>query len=462
MALLHSRSILRTEANIIALVDRTFRKACQVRTLNYAKELPRRVRQQFSSQTFAVQLDKHITELIRLSLIYADRQMKKRSAARVNPSFILTEEAIRISKEFSQEAAQSIIRMLKDNAIYYEHPRELARRIEDLWGGEWYRAERFAQTFTADVATATTVRRFRQYGVRYMVFDAEKDDRTCDSCWALDGTVFDLEKESVDEYRPPLHQFCRCGLMPLTEGEVNTDMLFENRDFSKVIEDPEKLDEIFENIDRFNEKYRVSKYIIDQDLAARIMQKKGILVDVTGPPLENMLSTPIKETGVPVLETVIQTYEKKIKDKPYENCYLFADDGTLILSKSGTERAIRFDEEELMLFRGNVFTHNHPRSTSFSPADVRTSCIANLKEVRIASSKYSYSMKLKDGNNFSMDLWQDMIEPSMVKYDREVNTEFITAINNGKLDVETADTSHWHEVWKRVAKDITNLEYIRK
>jgi SPP1 gp7 family putative phage head morphogenesis protein len=176
--------------------------------MNYETELPNNVKKEFGKNIFGLQFDKLITEIIRESLIYADKTMKKMSAAKVNESYILTEEAVRISQDLSKEASESIVRILQDDAIYYEHPKALSKRIVDLWGGEKYRAERFARTFTADVATATTVARYRQYGVRYMEFDAEIDDRTTDQCRCLNGVQFDLEKESVDKYRPPLHMHC--------------------------------------------------------------------------------------------------------------------------------------------------------------------------------------------------------------------------------------------------------------
>lgn len=37
----------------------------------------------------------------------------------------------------------------------------------------------------------------------------------------------------------------------------------------------------FKNIDTFNDKYRISQYVLDQDLATRIMQDKGFSVPLT-------------------------------------------------------------------------------------------------------------------------------------------------------------------------------------
>lgn len=283
MSLLTFPKLLRAENRLILLFDRTFRKATAIQTLNYSRELPANVKRWFGSAIFAKQLDQILTEIIKQSILYADGQMKILTAASTGESTILTTEAVRMSKELSAEVSESIVRMLDDDAIYYQHPNKLARRIEDLWGGERYKAVRFARTFTADVATGTAVHRYRQYGVRYMEFDAKIDDRTSDQCRCLDGTIFDLERGSVDAYRPPLHHHCRSDLVPLpiTE-EVDESRIFEKRDFSGVLEDPANVDKAFQNIDKFNEKYRVSKFVLDQDLRARIMFEKGAWVGVEG------------------------------------------------------------------------------------------------------------------------------------------------------------------------------------
>lgn len=272
MSLLTSSRIRRTENSLISLISRTVERALQVRTLNYEKELSRNIQREFGSRTYAVQMDQLITEIIKQSILYADDQMKKLSAATLNESYILTEEAVKMSTELSQNAVDSIIRTLRDDKIYYQHPNTLASGLLDLWDGERYRAVRFARTFTADVATATTVHRYRQYGVEYMEFDAELDDRTTDQCRALHGTIFDLSKGDVDLYRPPLHHHCRSGLKPVPiTYDVDEDRLFENQDFSGF-------EKALDDIDTFNEKYRIDKFVLDQDISARIMSEKGLSV----------------------------------------------------------------------------------------------------------------------------------------------------------------------------------------
>ncbi|MBC7086349.1 MAG: hypothetical protein H5T43_08330 [Methanomethylovorans sp.] len=220
------------------------------------------------------------------------------------------------------------------------------------------------------------------------------------------------------------------------------------------------MEKAFKNIDTFNDKYRISKYVLDQDLAARIMLEKGVSVGVSGPSLESLAKSLSQPKEISTLNAVLKAREDEIRNKPYENCYAFGPDGRILLSKSGSVDTIVITREEGARLKGAIFTHNHPRSSSFSPADISTACGTRLKEIRVASSKYSYSMKLKDGSNFSETLWSE-IEPVMNRHYYNVKFEFTAKIATGEMSMEDAELQHWHEVWSRVGKDIDKLEYTR-
>ncbi|WMW22753.1 minor capsid protein [Methanolobus mangrovi] len=289
MSLLKSPELILVENQLISLLDRTIKRAFRLRTMNYKQELFRNVHREFGSKTYVNQLDNIITKIIKQSLLYTDKQLKEISAAAIEDSYVLTEEAVRISTELADNVVESIVQMLKDEAIYTMHPNQLAKRIVDLWEGERYKAIRFARTFTADVATNTTVYRYRQRGVEYVEFDAELDDRTSDQCRALHGTIFSTKLHSLDLYRPPLHHHCRSSLKPVSiTRKIDPDAEYENRDFLhqmnqegeflKELADEKIVEKAFENIDRFDEKYRISKIILDKDIEKRIMLEKGLHV----------------------------------------------------------------------------------------------------------------------------------------------------------------------------------------
>jgi SPP1 gp7 family putative phage head morphogenesis protein len=291
MSLLSSPKIVQAENRLILLLDRTMERAFALKTMDYERELVRNVRREFGSKTYVKQLDTIITEIIKQSLLYADNQMKRISAAAIEESYVLTEEAVKLSTGLAENIVGSIIQMLKDEAIYTTHPTHLGKRIEDLWEGERYKAVRFARTFTADIATNTTVYRYRQRGVEYVEFDAELDDRTSDQCRALHGTIFSTDSDSLDLYRPPLHHHFRSGLKPVSIArEINPAAEFKNRDFRhhmdqkgvflKELADEKVVEKALENIDKFNEKYRISRFILDKDIEKRLMMEGGLNVSI--------------------------------------------------------------------------------------------------------------------------------------------------------------------------------------
>lgn len=460
---LKSPPIRKIENRFISLVERTIKRSLKVRTLNFSRELPRNVKQQFGSKTYFVQLDSILSDIVVLATRHAD-EMAGVAAAAVNEPRTLTDEAVQASQDLASEVVESIVRILKDDAVYYESPAALASRIQDLWGGERYRALRFARTFTADVAVTTELNRYQEHGLEYVQFEAKIDDRTSDQCRTLHGTVMRTDSAETKRLRPPLHHNCRSDLIPVAiTTEIPEDLKYENRDFRDHVSqdfrqkyqtvDRKRVDKTFKKIDTFNDKYRVDNFVLNDDIERRISKEKGLSLPVSKSPARNVPQENI--------EDIVRRHEDEIRHKSYENCFAFGPDGKILLNKSGSKDTIVITREEGVRLKGAIFTHNHPRSSSFSPADIQTSCGVGLKEIRIASSRYSYSMRLKDGSAFSEDLWSEKIEPTMNKYNFVVRNELEDQIIAGQVSIDDANILHWHEVWSRVVKDIPELEYSR-
>jgi len=158
-------------------------------------------------------------------------------------------------------------------------------------------------------------------------------------------------------------------------------------------------------------------------------------------------------------ESIIRDYEAKIKARKTEKAYLFDTNGNVLLEKGGTKNSVGFTNEEVQLFRGAILTHNHPGASSFSSQDIRTSCANFLKEIRATGTFRTYIMKMKDGSNLYPDLWKDKIRDMYVIYNAEVRRELLSRIDKGELSIPEAELLHWHEVWARVAKNISELDY---
>jgi SPP1 gp7 family putative phage head morphogenesis protein len=66
--------------------------------------------------------------------------------------------------------------------------------------------------------------------IERMEYSAILDDKICDLCESLDGIVVEADSAVMQMYNPPLHYFCRCIWMPITQEEIddprvaNTDL----------------------------------------------------------------------------------------------------------------------------------------------------------------------------------------------------------------------------------------------
>lgn len=244
--LLDSPEIYKIESNLISLFERTFKKGIN----SDIHKLKSSVKRGFSSATFKIQIDKIIDDIYIYTIDFTDKLLKttlkadfhtihishflSASDANIRDGYLeLTEEAVTECTSLASEITESIIRVLKDEAIYQESNDKLAARVLNLWGGEKYRAERWARTFSADVATNTTLYRYQTSGIEEYQFYATIDNRTSPQCRMLHGCVMKTNSNEANNFRPPLHPHCLvAGTKIITlNGEKN----IENVDIGDIV-----------------------------------------------------------------------------------------------------------------------------------------------------------------------------------------------------------------------------------
>jgi len=96
----------------------------------------------------------------------------------------------------------------------------------------------------------------------------------------------------------------------------------------------------------------------------------------------------------------IENNSERIRGIPtHEEAFAVADDGTIVLDKTGRASNVDFDQAEVRKLRGTTLTHNHPEasrnaeylhSTSFSPDDIRMYYSAELREIRAVGRGRDY------------------------------------------------------------------------
>lgn len=98
-----------------------------------------------------------------------------------------------------------------------------------------FNAFRLAKTETSRVFSSAALESYRQGGFGQYIWIAEIDDRTCETCQALDGVIFDITSNTTGGLdMPPVHPLCRC-----------TTAAYEDREEIEIAFD--KLDEALDN-----------------------------------------------------------------------------------------------------------------------------------------------------------------------------------------------------------------------
>lgn len=82
--------------------------------------------------------------------------------------------------------------------------------------------------------------------------------------------------------------------------------------------------------------------------------------------------------------------EKSISGNNYETLIAFDSKGNIIYQAKGGKDWVRYDQTQV---KDAVVTHNHPKGSAFSSEDLVGMVESNMKEMRITSKNFTYSMK---------------------------------------------------------------------
>lgn len=107
-----------------------------------------------------------------------------------------------------------------------------------------------------------------------------------------------------------------------------------------------------------------------------------------------------------------------------------------------------------------VFTHNHPRGSSFSSADLQLSSGANVREARATSNDGSICRTFVARRPPSGWPSQKEIERSMNSWDGVVKAELRGRISRGELSYDDANRTHSHEVFRRASPELGIHYYV--
>lgn len=187
-----------------------------------------------------------------------------------------------------------------------------------------------------------------------------------------------------------------------------------------------------------------------RSVASHTEARPSIVVQTPTPPRP---SSPARPVTRGTLLRRIRAREDLIFAEPHEWAAAFDPfNGAEVLFKtSHAPNFVRFSEAEIAQLAGTHFTHNHPRSTSFSAEDVMFASGVDVAEIRIASREYNYSLRRPDPG---WPDWDEVTRPLYARFHQEVRAELRTLQMTGEITMRGADLRLNHEVWRRVWKEL--------
>lgn len=128
--------------------------------------------------------------------------------------------------------------------------------------------------------------------------------------------------------------------------------------------------------------------------------------------------------------SAIKAEEKKIYKDNVETAVLFDGRGNVLFRESsGASNYVKFSKEQLSRMKGATLTHNHPSSSTFSPADVSIMTEQGLNVIRATGTSKTYQLKKLNGaevnHDFSIDYEKAMSDNKKItdkdfhKYEKE-------------------------------------------
>lgn len=102
--------------------------------------------------------------------------------------------------------------LLQQNLIQGRHPNVLARELKKAFEVTKYQAERLMRTETARVQTQAAGESLTANGYDHFIFIADMSERTCPTCFGLNGSVGAVKDLKSGTNAPPIHPNCRCSI----------------------------------------------------------------------------------------------------------------------------------------------------------------------------------------------------------------------------------------------------------
>ncbi len=148
----------------------------------------------------------------------------------------------------------------------------------------------------------------------------------------------------------------------------------------------------------------------------------------------------------------LEKAEARIRDKTSgETVVAFDAQGKYLFSLSSPTPRIVFRTEETERMKGAVVTHNHPAGTPFGDTDIKTACEAQVREMRVVTGEYTFSMQ-PPPTGWDAALWTQVVNPARVEAEiaaaRGLRKQLDTFTSENEYHAALLDRT-WQEVANR-------------
>lgn len=137
--------------------------------------------------------------------------------------------------------------------------------------------------------------------------------------------------------------------------------------------------------------------------------------------------------------------ESGIKGNDYETLYAFDKNGKVVYQAKGDSNSVYYDRFEV---ENKVVTHNHPRGSAFSAQDITGMVRNNMKEMRITSKEFTYSIKRPQRG------WRKSVE-AVAKKAAEMHVSVSKAYQSQKTGNASSDRKLYQKLTTEGVRQLT-------
>jgi SPP1 gp7 family putative phage head morphogenesis protein len=149
------------------------------------------------------------------------------NAALINEATARTWRSLGYDRWFNvrdEQTLETIDKVLRRGVALGQNPKIIGRDLAEALDTDRKSSVRLARSLFADTANAATLHGYGEHGIDKYKYLATLSERTCETCGALDGKVFNRSDAEPGINYPIMHPNCRCTTTAYFEDDEPSDI----------------------------------------------------------------------------------------------------------------------------------------------------------------------------------------------------------------------------------------------